>query len=86
MRSKGWNWRGGLALTVAAALCGCGAETAPQNAAPRQVSITSTKAATRPVEVLEESVGYIDTLTAPLVAAEVTGRLVEVRVDVGQTV
>lgn len=86
MRSKGWNWRGGLMCSVAAALFGCGGATAPEAPPPRQVSITTAQAAARPVEVLEESVGFIDTLTAPLVAAEVAGRLVDVRVDVGQAV
>ncbi len=86
MRSKGWNGRSGLMFVAAATLVGCGAGTDPEPPAPRQVSITAAEAAARPVEVLEESVGYIDTLTAPLVAAEVAGRLVEVRVDVGQAV
>lgn len=86
MRSKGWNGRSGLVFVAAATLVGCGAGTDPEPPAPRRVSITAAEAAARPVEVLEESVGYIDTLTAPLVAAEVAGRLVEVRVDVGQAV
>ena len=84
MRSNSWTWRGGMLLAVAA-LAGCGGKTEPAPA-PRQVSITVTQVATRPVEVLEESVGYIDTLTSPVVAAEVSGRLVEVRSDVGQAV
>lgn len=85
MRSNGWNWRRGALVAVAIALPGCGGKTEPAPAL-RQVSITATEARVRPVEVLEESVGYIDTLTSPMVAAEVPGRLVEVRADVGQAV
>jgi RND family efflux transporter MFP subunit len=86
MRPNRADWVGALALVALVMLGGCGAESASPAPARRQVSITATQAATRPVEVLEESVGYIDTQTAPLVAAEVAGRLVEVRVDVGQPV
>lgn len=86
MRPNRSDGAGALALTMLVLLGGCGAESASQAPTPRQVSITATQVATRPVEVLEESVGYIDTQTAPLVAAEVAGRLVEVRVDVGQPV
>lgn len=85
MRSNGWNWRVGVLVAATAAIAGCGAKTEPAPP-PRQVSITAIDAAARPVEVLEESVGFIDTLTSPMVAAEVPGRLVEVRVDVGQAV
>lgn len=85
MRSNGWNWRGGALVVAALALAGCGGKTEPAPAA-RQVSITATDVGARPVEVIEESVGYIDTLTSPMVAAEVPGRLVDVRIDVGQAV
>ena len=86
MRPKDWNRRSAIAIALAAAVAGCGREAAPPATGTRQVSITAAQALARPIEVLEESVGYIDTLTAPLVAAEVAGRLVEVKVDVGQAV
>lgn len=85
MGSNGWNWRGGALVVAALALAGCGGKTEPPPAA-RQVSVTATQVGARPVEVLEESVGYIDTLTSPMVAAEVPGRLVDVRADIGQAV
>jgi RND family efflux transporter MFP subunit len=72
-------------LTVSA-LCGCGGREAPAAPDARRVSVTATVAAARSVEVVEESVGFIDTQTSPRVAAEVAGRLVEVKVDVGEAV
>ena len=71
---------------LAAVLWGCGGKEPAGTPEPRRVSVTTAVAAQRPVEVVEESIGYIDTLTSPLVAAEVAGRLVEVKVDVGQAV
>lgn len=75
----------GLILAVSA-LWGCGGDKPADTPEARRVSITAAVAARYPVEVIEESVGYIDTQTSPLVAAEVAGRLVEVKVDVGQAV
>ena len=75
----------GLVLAVSA-VCGCGEREPPAAPDARRVSVTAVVAAVRPVEVIEESVGFIDTQTSPLVAAEVPGRLVEVKVDVGEAV
>ena len=88
MQSIALRWRYGVLSLVVAGLCGCGGGGTEPVAGPevRRVSITAAVAAQRAVEVTEESVGYIDTQTSPLVAAEVAGRLVEVKVDVGQAV
>jgi len=80
------RWRGCALPLLAMVLSGCGGKEPAGMPEPRRVSVTTAVAAQRPVEVVEESIGYIDTLTSPLVAAEVAGRLVEVKVDVGQTV
>lgn len=72
---------GGITL-----LGGC-SEPAPQEAPPaRTVAVTIATVEPRRVEVLEQSVGYIETETAPMVAAEVGGRLVSVDADVGDVV
>ncbi len=78
--------RCGALLLLSVMLGACGGSEPPVADVVRRVSITATTAAQRPVEVIEESIGYIDTQTSPLVAAEVAGRLLEVRVDVGQAV
>ncbi len=53
---------------------------------PRPVLITARKAELRPVEIREESVGYIEGREAPAVSAEVSGRVNAVLVDNGASV
>ncbi|MGK2941257.1 MAG: efflux RND transporter periplasmic adaptor subunit [Immundisolibacter sp.] len=86
MRSMFLRQRRYPLLLAVAALCACGGGEPPAQNVERRVSITVATAAERPVQVIEESIGYIDTLTSPMVAAEVAGRLVEVAVEVGQAV
>ncbi len=86
MRSTFIRWRGCALPVLASVLWGCSSDKPADATEARRVSITASIAAQRAVEVIEESVGFIDTRTSPLVAAEVAGRLVEVKVDVGQAV
>ncbi|MBI5178610.1 MAG: efflux RND transporter periplasmic adaptor subunit [Nitrospinae bacterium] len=53
---------------------------------PRPTPITAAQAVLRPVELREESVGYIESRNAPTVSAEVAGRVAQVMVDNGDTV
>lgn len=75
-----------LALGACWALAGCAPEAPPADTGARAVAITTAQAQARAVEVLEESIGYIETETAPMVAAEVAGRLTAVEVEVGDAV
>lgn len=77
-----------LLLLLTAALIGA-CEGRPEETEPppqRRIPVTTATAEPQQVEVVEESIGYIETETAPLVAAEVAGRLTGVEVDVGDTV
>ncbi len=53
---------------------------------PHPVPVTAAKAELRPVEIREESVGYIEGREEPAVSAEVSGRVNAVLVDNGVTV
>lgn len=72
-------------LGMALALAGCGAE-APPAPPPAGVLITTTPAVRAPLEVVERSVGRLESRSNPTVAAEVDGRVREVGVEVGHTV
>lgn len=72
-------------LGMALALAGCGSE-APPAPPPAGVLITTTTAARAPLEVVERSVGRLESRSNPTVAAEVDGRVREVAVEVGHTV
>ncbi len=52
----------------------------------RAIPVTVTPAVTRDIEVWEASVGQLEALTSPLIAAEVGGRIVAVTADVGRRV
>lgn len=70
---------------VAVFAAGCGKKTDEAKGPPPAV-ITTTQAQSRDVELVERSVGQVDTQTAPFVAAEIAGRIVRVAVDVGSRV
>jgi len=57
-----------------------------QEAASRSIPITVTTAVSRDLEVWESSVGQLEAKTSPMIAAEVTGRIIAVSADVGQKV
>ena len=75
---------GVLALVVGT---GCQNEAAePAEPAQRTTSISVAVADATDVEVIEESVGYVESHTVPTVSAEVAGRVLDVTVDAGDTV
>lgn len=57
-----------------------------QEAEVPAIPVTVTVAASRDLEVWETSVGQLETKVAPLIAAEVAGRLTAVNVDVGDRI
>lgn len=77
-----------LALAV---LAGCGdgkggAPDARKAGAPQTTPVTVTKAATRTIELTEETVGTVENVFDPRVAAEVAGRVTRVLAEVGKPV
>lgn len=57
-----------------------------QETVDQSIPVTVTAAESRNLEVWESSVGQLEAKTAPVIAAEVGGRIIEVSVDVGQDV
>jgi membrane fusion protein (multidrug efflux system) len=68
------------------ALTGCGKRADEPKPGPPAAAITTTQAEARDVEVVQTSVGQVDSQTVPFVAAEVAGRVIRVNADVGQRV
>ena len=81
-----------LALLVAALLSSCGGDKAannsPESAKPpvRATIITAVAATTQTVEVVERSVGALESLFTPEISAEVEGRIVNTLVLVGDPI
>ncbi len=69
-------------------LAGCsGEDKANAEPAPVRATLVDTLTAeTRTVEVLEEATGYIETETAPNIAAEVAGQIIAIHADIGDRV
>lgn len=83
---SGRNRRMAAAFCAAALLMagGCGKKEGSQaGKGPRPVPVTAMKAELRPVEIREESVGYIESREVPAVSAEVSGRVTAVLADNG---
>ena len=70
---------------VLAALTACG-KTEQAAVKPPGILITTARVETAPVETLETSVGQVESLVEPEVSAEVAGRVLSVKVEVGDTV
>lgn len=85
-----YSTRLALLLGLALAMAGCSQDEQTDAAATgseqRATLITTTNAMLADVEVIEASIGYLETKAAPAVSAEVGGKIVSVEVDVGQTV
>ncbi len=83
---KGWLW----VVMVALLASGCGkdkqADKATEKALGPSVVITVTQPLRQTVQALEKSVGSVESLAAPTIAAEVAGQVREVKVDAGQSV
>jgi membrane fusion protein, multidrug efflux system len=76
-----------LVLLLLALAAGCGKKEEPKKqAGPRAVLVTATQAQSKDLEVLEESIGTLEGVIDPTLAAEVAGRVVEVRSRAGDTV
>lgn len=67
------------------AVVGCG-EDEQQPKGPPPTMVTTAQAQVQNLEITQESIGSVDTQTAPFVAAEVAGRITRIAVDVGQSV
>jgi membrane fusion protein, multidrug efflux system len=72
-------------LAVLTAACGDAGDQADR-APPRATTISVVPAQIRSIEVTERTVGHIVSRTAPVLTAEVNGRVTEVRVDAGDAV
>lgn len=89
MQPSAFSRHATLALLCTALLAGCGKEkpaATPATPEQRATLITTVRPTLSDVEVIEESVGSLETVAAPAVAAEVAGKVTEIAVDVGQTV
>lgn len=78
-----------LLSTVFAALplvAGCARQAEEKKTGPAPANITVVAASGQTMPVVEHSVGEVDSLAAPLVAAEVAGRVEKVLVEIGDTV
>lgn len=76
----------GLSLTLSLSLGACARKAEEKKTGPTAANITVALVAARPMQIVEQSVGEVDSLSAPLVAAEVAGRVDKVLVDAGDAV
>ena len=56
------------------------------DAAQKSTPITKAVVSTRDVQVLEETIGWIEALNEPIISSEVSGQILRVHVEVGQKV
>jgi len=77
--------RTATAVVVALGLTACGKQEQAL-VKPPGILITTTRVSAASVETLETSVGQIESLVEPVVAAEVAGRVLAVKVEVGDQV
>lgn len=75
-----------LLLGAALLLPGCTKKPEEQKKGPPPAIITVTQAQSRTMQVLEQSVGEVDSATAPKVGAEVAGRIIKVYAEIGAPV
>jgi len=76
-----------LSLVAIALLLGsCSEDEAAAPRGPRTTPITTISVSTRPVQVIENATGYIQTKAAPNIAAEVAGQVIQVDADIGTRV
>ncbi len=80
-----WRTLGLLALVVLQLLVGCDKKAAPKKGPPPAI-ITVAQAITRNIQIVEETVGAVDTTSAPIVSAEVPAQVENVLVEVGDAV
>lgn len=76
-----------LCVSLLLVACGSGDEKAnDKKPQVRRTMITTVQAVIRNVEVTENSIGQVESQTAPLIGAEIAGRVIKVNFDAGQTV
>ena len=75
-----------IALLSALLLAACGKKPEEKKLAPPGTPVTAAQAVTRTVELLEETVGSLESLADPLVSAEVAGKVLRVMVVAGSRV
>jgi RND family efflux transporter MFP subunit len=73
-------------LLMLLALAACGKKTEVKKAEIPAVPVTVAQSESRKMELLEESVGVLESLADPIVSAEVAGRVAEVRAVAGSQV
>jgi len=75
-----------LLAALVLALGACGKKTEEAKAPPSGTPVSVTQVGQRTVELIEESVGTLDSPAEPMLAAEVPGKLLALRVQDGQPV
>ncbi len=80
------RWALLAALLAGATLGGCGRKEEAAKQGPPPALITAAQAQARDLELVETAVGEADSATAPMVAAEVAGRVIRVHAEVGDAV
>ncbi|HKO88207.1 MAG TPA: efflux RND transporter periplasmic adaptor subunit [Burkholderiales bacterium] len=82
------RWFGTFAIMLSLSVLStsCGEHTAKQGKGPQPTLITVAQAVVQPLESTETSVGSVENIFDPLIAAEVSGRVTRVMTEVGKTV
>lgn len=73
-------------LCIGAVIAGCGKKAEEEKKGPPAALITATQAKTHSIQITQESIGVVDTESAPTISAEVPGRVIRVMADVGEAV
>lgn len=76
----------GYVMLSVLVLAACGKKTAETVSAPAGTPVMVARADTRSIELLEETVGSLESLVDPLISAEVQGKILKVLVVVGSEV
>lgn len=79
------RFRVGVLALALLAVGGCG-EDEQKPKGPPPTMVTTAQVQVQNLEVTQESIGTVDTQTAPFIAAEVAGRITRIAVDVGERV
>ncbi|MES2499473.1 MAG: efflux RND transporter periplasmic adaptor subunit [Pseudomonadota bacterium] len=75
-----------LLLSLAVSACGDNKETSSEQSSPKPSLVTVTQVKNHALEITEESIGSLESLTDPVVAAEVAARVINVHVNPGDSV
>ncbi|MCK6404392.1 MAG: efflux RND transporter periplasmic adaptor subunit [Rhodocyclaceae bacterium] len=75
-----------LVAAIALALAACGEKTADKKSGPPATLITVTKAKAQPLEIVETTLGTLEAVQDPRIAAEIAGRVARVAARAGEAV